>query len=150
MANRNRFINPLFQRTDPEATPLPGFEEQVQTEEVAEEEEASEAQPAATTAPTPAPTPLRGRGRPQGARTARVTAPETYDAPAEDEPPVKFTFYFSPAQLRQLDDLWVHAKLDHGQKVSKSGFVRLAVARLLDEFDKNPTRVLRDLKRERG
>ena len=118
----------------------------MQTEEVAEEEEASEAQPAATTAPTP----LRGRGRPQGARTARATAPETSDAPAEDEPPVKFTFYFSPAQLRQLDDLWVHAKLDHGQKVSKSGFVRLAVSRLLDEFDKNPTRVLRDLKRERG
>ena len=43
MANRNRFINPLFQRTDPEAAPLPGFEEHVQTEEVAEEEEASEA-----------------------------------------------------------------------------------------------------------
>ena len=150
MANRNRFINPLFQRTDPEAAPLPAFEEHVQTEEVAEEEEATTTPPAATTAPTPAPTPLRGRGRPQGARTARATAPADTAPAAEDEPPVKFTFYFSPAQLRQLDDLWVHAKLDHGQKVSKSGFVRLAVARLLEEFDKNPTRVLRDLKRERG
>ena len=150
MANRNRFINPLFQRTDPEAAPLPAFEEHVQTEEVAEEEEVSEAPPAATTVTTPAPTPLRGRGRPQGARTARATAPAETALAAEDEPPVKFTFYFSPAQLRQLDDLWVHAKLDHGQKVSKSGFVRLAVARLLEEFDKNPTRVLRDLKRERG
>ena len=150
MANRNRFINPLFQRTDAEAAPLPAFEEHVQTEEVAEEEEVSEAPPAATTATTPAPTPLRGRGRPQGARTARATAPAETAPAAEAEPPVKFTFYFSPAQLRQLDDLWVHAKLDYGQKVSKSGFVRLAVARLLDEFDKNPTRVLRDLKRERG
>ena len=44
----------------------------------------------------------------------------------------------------------MRAKLDHGQKVSKSEFVRMAVARLLDEFDKNPTRVLRDLKRQRG
>lgn len=130
---KSRFINPLFRRTDPAPPPAFAPQEERQEEEAAAASLEATAPPSARTTAATAP---RARARAEG-------------SPESEEPPVKFTFYFSPAQLRQLDDLWIRAKVEHGQKVSKSEFVRLAVARLLEEFDKNPERVLRDLKRER-
>lgn len=135
---KSRFINPLFQRTDP--APPPAF---------APQEERQEEEDAAASLEAAAPQELRSSARP-AAETAPRARARAEGSPVTEEPPVKFTFYFSPAQLRQLDDLWIRAKVDHGQKVSKSEFVRLAVARLLDEFDKNPERVLSQLKRGRG
>ena len=63
--------------------------------------------------------------------------------------PVKFTFYFMPGQLERLDDLWVRAKLEHRERVNKSEFVRLALERLMDEFDRDPKAVIAELRRLR-
>lgn len=87
----------------------------------------------------------------------RTPAPAAAPAPAPPpapEPaggaPVKFTFYFQPDQLRRLDDLWLRAKLQYRAKINKSEFVRLALDRLIDEFDRDPERVLQDLSRHRS
>ncbi|MSQ26717.1 MAG: hypothetical protein EXR51_01080 [Dehalococcoidia bacterium] len=66
------------------------------------------------------------------------------------QPPVKFTFYFLPEQLRRLDNLWVRSKLDHRERLNKSEFVRLALDRLMERFDQDPKEVLDDLKRHRS
>ena len=78
------------------------------------------------------------------------------ELPVEPEPaalghaPVKFTFYFLPSQLQRLDDLWVRAKLEHRERLNKSEFVRLAVDRLMEEFERDPKGVLAELRRNRG
>ena len=132
---RSKFVNPLFQPTEREAPdaarPPFGPEEPPLLQEAA--------------APQSAPASPSRQGEPVGRRRPQTSAVE---APAEA--PVKFTFYFSPEQLRQLDTLWVRAKLDHNVKVNKSEFVRLALDRLLAEFEKHPQRVLDDLQRLRA
>lgn len=158
---KTRFINPLFQRTE---TPRPQVDATQDTEEerpLAEPTPISDSVQATFIAPDDDAPPARPRrvattARPTRATTAARPHPAARKAPAaastataEDEPAVKFTFYFSPAQLRQLDELWVKAKMEHNQKISKSEFVRVAVGRLLDDFDKNPDRVLKLLKRGR-
>ena len=90
--------------------------------------------------------PRAGQGEPSAAGPRR-RSPE---AGTEAEAPVKFTFYFSPEQLRRLDNLWVRAKLDHQERVSKSEFVRLALDRLLQEFERAPRQVLDELRRSRS
>ncbi|GEM_PF-2665692 len=132
---RSKFVNPLFQPTEKEtpdaARPLFGSQPPGYGGEAV--------------APQSAPSsPSRG-SVPSGSRRAQTSAVE-----APSEAPVKFTFYFSPEQLRQLDTLWVRAKLDHHVKVNKSEFVRLALDRLLAEFEKHPQRVLDDLRRLRA
>jgi len=64
--------------------------------------------------------------------------------------PVKFTFYFMPDQLERLDNLWLRVKLDHRERLNKSEFVRLALARLMEEFDRDPKGVLAELRRQRA
>lgn len=131
---RSKFVNPLFQPTEKQtpdaARPLSGSQPPAYGGEAA--------------APQTAPLSPSRRSEPVGRRRPQTSAME---APAEA--PVKFTFYFSPEQLRQLDTLWVRAKLDHNVKVNKSEFVRLALDRLLAEFEKHPQRVLDDLRRLR-
>ena len=104
----NKFINPLFQRTDPSTRP-------------ARLSSVREAAP--------------------------VSEPETSEV---SQAPVKFTFYFQPSQLQRLDHLWVRTKLEHRERLNKSEFVRLALDRLMDEYDRDPTAVLGDLRRNRA
>ncbi|MBI2887582.1 MAG: hypothetical protein HYY02_10285 [Chloroflexi bacterium] len=135
---KSKFINPLF---------LPTVTQEAPTAPPAAPGTApAEAQPQSAAAPA-APG-SRAMARP-GARGAAATA-RSQAAPAVPEAPVKFTFYFTPEQLRRLDDLWVRAKLDHRQRLNKSEFVRLALERLLDEFEHNPRRVLEALRRQRS
>ena len=59
--------------------------------------------------------------------------------------PSKFTFYFTAEQLDRLDRVWETMRnRNRGtkQRVSKSQFVRVALNRLLDDFDKNPEQVI--------
>lgn len=123
-----RFINPLLQRT----------------EEAAEPEPANAAQPEA--APAQAALPAVS---PAAEAPAPVAVPAAAPGPAASEAPVKFTFYFQPEQLRRLDDLWLRAKLQYRAKINKSEFVRLALDRLIDEFDSDPQRVLEDMSRHK-
>lgn len=110
----SKFINPLFQRTDP----------------------ATRRRPDALEGPA------------QGPNIA-VGAPHAVALPDAGHAPVKFTFYFTPSQLDRLDQLWLRTKLEHREKLNKSEFVRLAIDRLMDEFDKDPKTVLTELKRHR-
>ena len=60
--------------------------------------------------------------------TSRDFSPSrAYRSASDSQAPVKFTFYFMPAQLRRLDNLWVRSKLDHRERLNKSEFVRLAL-----------------------
>ena len=66
--------------------------------------------------------------------------------------PVKFTFYFSVEQLDRLDTAWsVFRRRTRGSglRLSKSLFTRVALDRLLDEFDRDPEGVVA-LLREQG
>ncbi len=65
--------------------------------------------------------------------------------------PSKFTFYFNEDQLRRLDDAWAtfrrHTK-GSGPRLTKSQFVRVALDRLLDDFDRDPEEVIALLRRQ--
>lgn len=85
---------------------------------------------------------------------SRTEAPEA-DAHADAIPalpprtpaaamPTKFTFYFTPEQLDRLDAAWTafrRRSRGGGPRISKSLFVRVALDRLLDEFDRDPEAV---------
>ena len=61
----------------------------------------------------------------------------------------KFTFYFTEEQLDRLDAVWQQlrrANRHSGQRLSKSHVVRVALDRLLDEFDQDPDAVIAELK----
>ncbi|HUG16220.1 MAG TPA: hypothetical protein VMM78_14545 [Thermomicrobiales bacterium] len=63
----------------------------------------------------------------------------------------KFTFYFTEEQLERLDDVWERLRRDSRrskQRVSKSLFVRVALDRLLEEFERDPEQVIAALKEE--
>ncbi len=66
------------------------------------------------------------------------------------ERPSKFTFYFTPEQLDRLDDAWERMRKGrrNGRRPSKSQFVRVALDRLLDEFEQNPEHVIALLREE--
>ncbi len=66
------------------------------------------------------------------------------------ERPSKFTFYFTPEQLDRLDDAWERMRRGRraGRRPSKSRFVRVALDRLLDEFEQNPEHVIALLREE--
>jgi hypothetical protein len=58
-----------------------------------------------------------------------------------DVPTSRFTFYFTQEQLDRLDEVWTTLRRrtrGTGQRVSKSQFVRVALDRLLDDFDADP------------
>jgi hypothetical protein len=58
---------------------------------------------------------------------------------------IKFTFYFTPKQLDRLDQAWAVFRRQTrgtGRRMSKSQFVRLALDRLLDDFDRDPEEVI--------
>lgn len=90
-----------------------------------------------------------------GQPPARLRGPQA-TAPANEVPaphgqaPVKFTFYFMPDQLERLDNIWVRAKVDHRERLNKSEFVRLALERLMEEFDRDPQSVIAELRRQRA
>ncbi len=67
--------------------------------------------------------------------------------------PSKFTFYFSEEQLRRLDDAWGtfrrHTR-GSGQRLTKSQFVRVALDRLLDDFERDPENVMALLRKPVG
>ena len=86
---------------------------------------------------------------PEALRQAQGTDVEKAQATPRAGAPVKFTFYFSQDQLDKLDDLWVRAKLEHREKLNKSEFVRLALDRLIAEFEHDPKSVLAELRRQR-
>ena len=64
--------------------------------------------------------------------------------------PIKFTFYFTPEQLDRLDAAWDRFRRQTRQKgrrgVSKSQFVRLGLDLLLEEFERDPERVMARLR----
>ena len=63
----------------------------------------------------------------------------------------KFTFYFTDEQLDRLDIVWDRLRRESRrskQRVSKSHFVRVALERLLDDFDRDPDGVIRVLKQQ--
>ena len=63
----------------------------------------------------------------------------------------KFTFYFTVEQLDRLDTVWQQLRRTNrhsGQRLSKSHMVRVALNRLLDEFDQNPDAVIAELKQQ--
>lgn len=73
-----------------------------------------------------------------------MPAPQRTDAPT-----IKFTFYFTDEQLERLDDLWDQVRRrprGSKQRISKSHVVRVALDRLLDEYDRDPERVTRELR----
>ncbi len=117
---KTNFINPLLQRTEEPAQPAAP----------------AAVVPLAEVRPAQAPAAV-----PPLAAAAAAGGPEAS---------VKFTFYFAPDQLRRLDDLWLRAKLQHRARLNKSEFVRLALDRLMEEFDRDPTAVLEDLGRHRA
>lgn len=141
--SKTRFINPLLQRTDEPKTPAAQAPLPTEPEADATAPEAAPTNEAAATA-TPAP---------QAAVSIAVSEPAPalpfepgpQPTPTGPEAPVKFTFYFAPEQLRRLDDLWLRAKLQYRARINKSEFVRLALDRLMEEFDQNPKQVLEDL-----
>ena len=98
-----------------------------------------------TGAAPPRPSRASGNASP---RTVAGEAPAPH-AEAGSQSPVKFTFYFMPGQLERLDNVWVKAKVDHRERLNKSEFVRLALDRLMAEFDRDPTTVIADLRRQR-
>lgn len=70
------------------------------------------------------------------------------DTPAATAP-IKFTFYFTPEQLDRLDAAWESFRRRQrgaGPRISKSHFVRVALDRLLDDFDRNPEEVMSQLR----
>lgn len=72
--------------------------------------------------------------------------------PPTDRAPTKFTFYYTPAQLERLDVAWSAFRRrirGSGRPLSKSLFVRVALDRLLDDFDRDPDAVM-TLLREHG
>lgn len=73
---------------------------------------------------------------------------EPADVPAATGP-IKFTFYFNPEQLDRLDGAWEtfrRRQRGTGQRISKSQFVRVALDRLLDDFDRDPEEVMAQLR----
>jgi hypothetical protein len=98
-----------------------------------------------TTRPTAVESPPEGLRQAQATDVGRAQG----TTPSKAGAPVKFTFYFSQDQLDKLDDLWVRAKLEHRQRLNKSEFVRLALDRLIAEFERDPKAVLADLQRQR-
>lgn len=50
---------------------------------------------------------------------------------------IKFTFYFNESQLNDLDEVRLKLRKEHGIKIDKSSIVRLAVDRLVEDFQKN-------------
>ena len=75
-----------------------------------------------------------------------VSVPEAGPTMQElSEKASKFTFYFTPQQLERLDNAWeIMRRRSRGQKQrpSKSRFVRVALDRLLDDFERNPEGVM--------
>ena len=70
------------------------------------------------------------------------------DTPAATAP-IKFTFYFTPEQLDRLDEAWEtfrRRQRGTGPRISKSQFVRVALDRLLDDFDRDPEMVMAQLR----
>jgi hypothetical protein len=68
--------------------------------------------------------------------------------PPVDDRPSKFTFYFTPQQLERLDTVWeILRRRGRGRKYrpSKSQFVRVALDRLLDDFERDPEAVMNEL-----
>ena len=68
-----------------------------------------------------------------------------------DTPTSKFTFYFTDEQLDRLDHVWEGLRREGrrtGVRLSKSHVVRVALDRLLDEFEEDPERVLAELKQQ--
>ena len=68
------------------------------------------------------------------------------DTPTSIGAPEKFTFYFTPEQLERLDEVWSGLRKKGTKRISKSQFVRIALDRLLDEYEKNPDEVVRLLR----
>ena len=67
--------------------------------------------------------------------------------------PSKFTFYFNEEQLRRLDDAWATFRRQtrgSGQRLTKSQFVRVALDRLLDDFERDPEEVIALLRNQDG
>jgi hypothetical protein len=67
-----------------------------------------------------------------------------HETPGEGAP-VKFTFYFTPEQLDRLDLAWSRFRRQSrgaDRRLSKSLFIRVALDRLLDEFDRQPEEVM--------
>ena len=129
----SKFINPLFQRTEG-APPQP-------SRALRESQDSASGNAA-------------GLRQAQATAAGQATIP-TGEAPAPhaeagSQAPVKFTFYFMPDQLERLDNVWVKAKVDHRDRLNKSEFVRLALDRLMEEFDRDPTGVIADVRRQRA
>ena len=81
----------------------------------------------------------------ENTRTPVNTSTRTHVTGTDEALAVKFTFYFMPDQLDRLDTAWSSFRRQargSGHRLSKSLFVRVALDRLLDDFDQNPEAVL--------
>lgn len=75
----------------------------------------------------------------------RLAPPTAAAGPAAAVVPIKFTFYYTPEQLDRLDLAWSvfrRRTRGSGRPLSKSLFVRVALDRLLDDFDRDPDAVI--------
>lgn len=88
----------------------------------------------------------------QGSTATTPTSSEPAEAATlerAEAPTIKFTFYFTDEQLSRLDDLWDQVRRrprGSKQRLSKSHIVRVALGRLLDEYDQDPQRVTQELR----
>ena len=99
----------------------------------------------------PSPLPAGAPSTPVDMHTRIPAYPQTdVDGPSAtaveaSERASKFTFYFTPQQLDRLDNAWAQLRRRHRgtkQRASKSQFVRVALDRLLDDFERNPDDVI--------
>lgn len=108
-----------------------------------------------TSAPahTPASPPVDLPARPPANASAYSPAPMPTSALVNmsHQPPPKiskFTFYFLPEQLQRLDAAWLQILSTHGLRFNKSEFIRLAIDRLLTDFEQDPREVIDQLRQQ--
>ncbi len=141
-------FNPLLSRTEPDEAAAQSTPEPHPTNVTSKRAAPITSEPAAVqpvdAPPLPVGTPTRLHVHTPDLHPLEATAPDIAERPS------KFTFYFTPEQLDRLDDAWEQMRKGRrgGRRPSKSRFVRVALDRLLDEFEQNPEHVIALLREE--
>ena len=53
---------------------------------------------------------------------------------AVDAETIRATFYFTPAQLRELEIVMLRCRVDHGREVTKSQIMRIALDFIIENY----------------
>lgn len=75
--------------------------------------------------------------------STHVDVPESVEEVTSGQ--TKFTFYFTNDQLARLDRLYIGLRKNGRRRVTKSQVVRVALDKLLDDYETNPDEILRAL-----